>query len=245
MTAVGIAGPGSDERTGSGSSSASTRKPARCSAANTSAIVRGQHADRLVVARHARRGRCRSTSAGPRCGRAAARPGAASSRPTASAIGMVDTRTRTARPAAARGAPGGTGGRGPRPRRATPAANARSIESARRNARSADVALVPLDADLGGVGELAGERELRLRDASTRDDVRALLRERDRVLARAAPEVEHPLAAARRRTGAGRPRSGGRVRTCTTSVRRPHRRHSRRAAMSIPRRFVLVHARTV
>ena len=47
----------------------------------------------------------------------------------------------------------------------------------------ARVALVPLDAHFGRVGELAGERELRLRRVE-RDDVRALAREHDRVLAR-------------------------------------------------------------
>ena len=53
------------------------------------------------------------------------------------------------------------------------------------------VALVPLDAHLGGRRELAGPRELRGR-AVDRDDVRALAGERDRVLARAASRGRGP-----------------------------------------------------
>ena len=57
----------------------------------------------------------------------------------------------------------------------------------------ADVALVPLDPNFRGLGELAGQRELALRRVD-RDDVRALTGKGDRVLARAASEIEHPLA---------------------------------------------------
>ena len=55
------------------------------------------------------------------------------------------------------------------------------------------VAVVPLHPDLGGFRELAAERELR-RGHVDRDHVRALARHRDRVLARAASDVEHAAA---------------------------------------------------
>ena len=93
------------------------------------------------------------------------------------------------------------------------------------------VALVPLDPDLGRVGELAAERELR-RGHVDRDHVRALAGHRDRVLARPAPDVEHPAAldvAAEAEVGLGR---AGRRRTapCRRLVAAPRRDASRSQA---------------
>ena len=56
-----------------------------------------------------------------------------------------------------------------------------------------EISAVPLDPDLLGLGELARPRELRRRCVE-RDGVHALEREGDRGLAGAATEVEHPLA---------------------------------------------------
>ena len=90
----------------------------------------------LAVAGHVRSARARSRSAAPRARPSGRPPGASSSRPTASAHRVLVREHERARRRAARGAPGGRAGRGPRPRE-QPAASARSIESARRNARSA------------------------------------------------------------------------------------------------------------
>ena len=83
------------------------------------------------------------------------------------------------------------------------------------------VALVPLHPDLGRVGQAASERELR-RGHVDRDHVRALAGHRYRVLARPAPDVEHPSAlevAADAEVGLGR--QVGTELHCVGTRRRP------------------------
>ena len=98
----------------------------------------------------------------------------------------------------------------------TPVETTRSMESARRNARSAashschSTRTSAAAASLRARASCAIERSIAMTCAPWR-------RERDRVRAAARAEIEHALAARRRRTGAGRPRSGRPARTTTVS----------------------------